>query len=61
MMENVGPLSESALLSRLHWWTVEYGVVGEQIDDYKLFGAGLLSSISESRSCLDDIKLKKSL
>jgi phenylalanine-4-hydroxylase len=50
--------SEAALLTRLHWWTVEYGLVGE-VDDYRLFGAGLLSSLGESRSCLDDAKVPK--
>ena len=45
------PPSEMALLGRLHWWTVEYGLVGRP-DDYQLFGAGLLSSLGESRSCL---------
>lgn len=46
------PPSELAMLGRLHWWTVEYGLVGTP-DDYRLFGAGLLSSLGESRSCLD--------
>lgn len=50
--------SEAALLSRLHWWTVEYGLVG-QCDDYKLFGAGLLSSLGECVSCLDDSQVRK--
>ena len=45
-------VSEAALLARLHWWTVEYGLVGE-VDDYKIFGAGLLSSLGESVSCLE--------
>lgn len=45
--------SEASLLSRLHWWTVEYGLVGS-IDDYRIFGAGLLSSLGESQHCLDD-------
>jgi phenylalanine-4-hydroxylase len=44
-----GP-SEATLLSRLYWWTAEYGLVGT-IDDYKLYGAGLLSSLGESHSC----------
>lgn len=44
--------SEMALLSRLHWWTVEYGLIGS-LEDPKIFGAGLLSSIGESASCLD--------
>lgn len=52
------PPSEMALLSRLHWWTVEYGLVGKP-DNYCLFGAGLLSSLGESINCLDDEKVKK--
>ncbi len=50
--------SESTLLSRLQWWTTEYGLVGS-VDDYKIFGAGLLSSLGESVHCLDDEKVKK--
>jgi phenylalanine-4-hydroxylase len=55
--ENLGKPSEMALLSRLHWWTVEYGLVGK-IDDFKIYGAGLLSSLGESSRCLSD-KVKK--
>ncbi|MCS5634573.1 MAG: aromatic amino acid hydroxylase, partial [Candidatus Marinimicrobia bacterium] len=50
-LNNVTILSESALLTRLHWWTVEYGLVGT-VDNYTIYGAGLLSSLSESKSCL---------
>ncbi len=50
--------SEASRLSRLHWWTVEYGLVGEP-DDYRIFGAGLLSSLGESVNCLDDQRVKK--
>lgn len=50
--------SEANLLARLHWWTVEYGLVGE-VDDYRIYGAGLLSSLSESQSCLDDSNVSK--
>lgn len=53
-----GEPSEAALLSRLHWWTVEYGLVGRP-DHYHLFGAGLLSSLGESASCLDDKAVRK--
>jgi phenylalanine-4-hydroxylase len=42
--------SEAALLSRLHWWTVEYGLVGSP-EDYRIYGAGLLSSLGESHFC----------
>jgi phenylalanine-4-hydroxylase len=41
-----------ALLSRLHWWTVEYGLIGT-LESPKIYGAGLLSSIGESVSCLE--------
>ncbi len=49
---NLGEPSEMALLSRLHWWTVEYGLIG-QAEKPKIYGAGLLSSIGESVSCLE--------
>src|SRR6201994_2097051 len=53
---NLGQPSEMALLSRLHWWTVEYGLIGT-LQQPKIYGAGLLSSIGESVSCMmDDIK-----
>lgn len=43
--------SEMALIRNLHWWTVEYGLVGA-VDDPKIYGAGLLSSIGESAWCM---------
>lgn len=49
--ENLGEPSEMALLSRLHWWTVEYGLIGS-LEEPKIYGAGLLSSIGESSSCM---------
>jgi phenylalanine-4-hydroxylase len=49
--EDMGEPSEMALLSRLHWWTVEYGLIGT-LEDPKIYGAGLLSSIGESSSCM---------
>lgn len=51
IQENMGEPSEMALLSRLHWWTVEYGLIGT-VEDPKIYGAGLLSSIGESASCM---------
>src|SRR5213082_2843770 len=50
--KNLGEPSEMALLSRLHWWTVEYGLIGA-LENPKIYGAGLLSSIGESVSCLE--------
>ena len=37
-----------AQIRNLHWWTVEYGLIG-QIGNPKIYGAGLLSSIGESK------------
>ncbi len=48
--EEVEP-SEATLLSRLHWWTVEYGLIGS-LKNPKIYGAGLLSSVGESQNCL---------
>ncbi|WP_299218345.1 aromatic amino acid hydroxylase [uncultured Aquimarina sp.] len=45
--------SEMALIRNLHWWTVEYGLIGT-IGDPKIYGAGLLSSIGESEWCMTD-------
>jgi len=44
-------VSEAQLLGRMNWWTAEYGLIGS-LDDPKIFGAGLLSSIGEARNCL---------
>ncbi|MET0574220.1 MAG: aromatic amino acid hydroxylase, partial [Pedobacter agri] len=49
--ENMGEPSEMALLGRLHWWTVEYGLIGS-LENPKIYGAGLLSSIGESATCI---------
>ena len=51
MQKNIGELSEMAKIRNLHWWSVEYGLIGD-IDNPKIYGAGLLSSIEESKDCL---------
>ncbi|MFC5048540.1 aromatic amino acid hydroxylase [Aquimarina hainanensis] len=45
--------SEMSLIRNLHWWTVEYGLINT-VDDPKIYGAGLLSSIGESEWCMTD-------
>jgi phenylalanine-4-hydroxylase len=55
--QSVRRVSEAARLSRLYWWTAEYGLVGSPTD-YKLYGAGLLSSLWESFAC-HDAKVQK--
>lgn len=54
---NLGHPSEMALLRNLHWWTVEYGLIGD-LRKPKIYGAGLLSSIGESYSCLKEEVVK---
>ncbi len=49
-LDSVQEVSEATAMSRLYWWTAEYGLVGSA-RDYKLYGAGLLSSLWESYSC----------
>ena len=53
LQQNMGKPSEMALIRNLHWWTVEYGLIGE-VDHPKIYGAGLLSSIGESTWCMTD-------
>ena len=50
---NITYLSESSILSRMNWWTVEYGLIGN-IKSPKIYGAGLLSSVGESENCLQN-------
>jgi phenylalanine-4-hydroxylase len=40
----MGELSEMAQIRNLHWWTVEYGLIGT-LDNPKIYG--LLSSIGK--------------
>jgi phenylalanine-4-hydroxylase len=49
--------SEISLIRNLHWWTVEYGLIGD-LDKPKIYGAGLLSSIAESYHCLQPVVKK---
>ncbi len=53
LQSNMGELSEMAQIRNLHWWTVEYGLIGS-IENPKIYGAGLLSSIGESTWCMTD-------
>lgn len=48
---SISHISEAALLGRMNWWTAEYGLIGD-LEAPKIFGAGLLSSVGEARSCL---------
>lgn len=49
----VDHVTEASQLSRMGWWTIEYGLIGEP-DNPKIYGAGLLSSVGESYHCLSE-------
>ncbi|QED46032.1 aromatic amino acid hydroxylase [Cytobacillus dafuensis] len=51
-------LSEAEQISRIFWWTVEFGLIGN-LHQPKIFGAGLLSSVGESKHCLSDDVTKR--
>lgn len=53
LQNDMGTMSEMARIRNLHWWTVEYGLIGTP-DNPKIYGAGLLSSIGESAWCMTD-------
>jgi phenylalanine-4-hydroxylase len=53
LQNDMGAPSEMALIRNLHWWTVEYGLIGT-VENPKIYGAGLLSSIGESAWCMTD-------
>jgi phenylalanine-4-hydroxylase len=46
-----------ALVARMSWWTAEYGLAGS-LKNPKIYGAGLLSSVGESKLAMTD-KVKK--
>ena len=45
-------VSEATFLSRMGWWTFEYGLIGS-VEKPKIYDAGLLSSLGESFHCFD--------
>ena len=51
LQEEECSLSEMAQVRNMQWWSVEYGLVGP-LENPKIYGAGLLSSIGESAQCL---------
>ncbi len=56
-IKNSQGVSEAAILARMNWWTAEYGLIGD-INSPKIYGAGLLSSVGESRTALEDTTQK---
>ncbi len=46
---------DRAMLARLYWFTVEFGLI-ETLNGLKIYGGGILSSYGESQYCLDNDK-----
>ena len=46
------------LLSRLYWFTVEFGLIAED-GGLRIYGAGILSSAGETRFCLSDEPVRR--
>ncbi len=41
------------LITRLYWYTIEFGLIREE-GEARIFGAGIVSSVGESKYCLQD-------
>ena len=52
-LEYVGNDYAIELLSRVYWFTVEFGLIREN-DELRIYGAGILSSAGETKYCLSD-------
>ena len=59
IIKNISHISEASYLSRLIWWTSEYGLIGS-LKNPKIYGAGLISSIGETLHIQKVKKLKLS-
>ena len=46
------------LLSRLYWFTVEFGLIAEA-GDLRIYGAGILSSAGETQFCLSEVPARR--
>ncbi len=53
----IGTVSHANMVSRLYWWTVEYGLIGD-LANPRIYGAGLLSSVGESQRVFTDAVAK---
>ena len=52
-LQYVGNDNAIELLSRVYWFTVEFGLIREN-GELKIYGAGILSSVGETKFCLTD-------
>lgn len=46
-------------MSRLYWYTIEFGLLRQRKNEYKIYGSGILSSYKESIKALSEDSIKK--
>jgi phenylalanine-4-hydroxylase len=52
-LKNMDDPTAIELLGRIYWFTIEFGLIKEQ-DKLKIYGAGIISSLGETKHCLSD-------
>lgn len=52
-LKHINNPSALELISRIYWYTVEFGLINEE-GNLRIYGAGILSSPGESRYCLSE-------
>ena len=57
-MKNIDNNNVITMLQRLYWFTIEFGLVNED-EQIKFYGAGILSSMSETKHALNPDSIKK--
>lgn len=53
----ISTVSQANMVARFYWWTVEYGLIGD-LNNPRIYGAGLLSSVGESQRVYTDAVAK---
>ena len=52
-LEHIDDPKAIELLGRIYWFTIEFGLIREN-DKLKIYGAGIISSIGETKHCLSN-------
>ena len=52
-LKNINNLRYNELLGRIYWFTIEFGLINEN-NSQKIYGAGILSSIGETKFALSE-------
>ena len=52
-LEHIDDPKAVELLGRVYWFTIEFGLIRE-LDELKIYGAGIISSYGETNNCLSE-------